>query len=175
MFAGNHELSIDAKSRLFLPAAVRTTLATKMHGPKLYLTPGRRKGTLSLFGNEYLEAYAAKYLAPLEFEEGQEDLLDMFYSMAELLELDKQGRVVLPQRTLEFAGIGRQVTLTGARDHLVIWKREHFEAFKRARWNDYPGSWRRTGARPAAGPKPEPDVSELSAPATRADAADEPT
>ena len=38
-------------------------------------------------------------------------------------ELDRQGRVTLPGRHLEFAGITRDVTIIGVQDHIEIWDR----------------------------------------------------
>jgi DNA-binding transcriptional regulator/RsmH inhibitor MraZ len=45
------------------------------------------------------------------------------------LDVDKQGRVVIPQRIMDQNELGRQVVLSGARDHLVLWNRGDFEAF----------------------------------------------
>ena len=58
--------------------------------------------------------------------------------MATLLDIDKQGRVVLPQRIMDYAGISRQVALTGSRDHLVLWNRKDFAEFLDQSWSRYP-------------------------------------
>jgi len=52
-----------------------------------------------------------------------------FFAGAVRAELDKQGRVVLPQGLLEEAGIAREVTVAGNYDHLEIWDR--------ATWRDH--------------------------------------
>ncbi len=44
-------------------------------------------------------------------------------------ELDGQGRVTLPARHLEYAGISKEVTVIGVADHVEIWDR--------AAWTDY--------------------------------------
>jgi DNA-binding transcriptional regulator/RsmH inhibitor MraZ len=46
--------------------------------------------------------------------------------------------VVLPKSTTDFVGIDRQVALTGARDHLVVWNRNDYTAFLREHWDRYP-------------------------------------
>ena len=41
---------------------------------------------------------------------------------------DKQGRVLLPDKILKRAGILKEVTLIGVRDHLELWNRADWEA-----------------------------------------------
>ncbi len=36
---------------------------------------------------------------------------------------DSQGRVTLPTRLLEFAGVSREATVIGVQDHIEIWER----------------------------------------------------
>jgi MraZ protein len=46
-----------------------------------------------------------------------------FFTGSPPLELDRQGRMVIPANLLERAGIGREVTVAGVYDHLEIWDR----------------------------------------------------
>ena len=46
-----------------------------------------------------------------------------FFTGATALELDKQGRMVIPARLLEEMHVGREVTVAGVYDHLEIWDR----------------------------------------------------
>ena len=41
--------------------------------------------------------------------------------------LDKQGRVLLPDKMLKRAGIGKDVTLAGVKDHMELWNRSEWE------------------------------------------------
>lgn len=129
LFTGTYELTIDNKNRLSIPASIRSGMDAEKDGTRFYLVPGSRRGTLSLFGDRYYERYSEQYHASLPPAQEKEDFEDLFYSVAALLDVDKQGRVVLPQRLLEFAGISGPVTLTGARDHLVLWGRKDHEDF----------------------------------------------
>jgi MraZ protein len=45
------------------------------------------------------------------------------FSGAPPVELDKAGRMVIPAKLLETAGIQREVTVAGVYDHLEIWDR----------------------------------------------------
>ncbi len=139
LYTGSYELTIDAKNRLSVPANIRSSMDPERDGTGFYLVPGNRRGTLCLFGDKYYERYSEQYHASLMPAQEKEDFEDLFYGVASLLEVDKQGRVVLPQRLLDFAGVSGQVTMSGARDHLVLWNRKDHEAFmeeNRQRYTD---------------------------------------
>jgi MraZ protein len=93
---------------------------------------------LSLYADRYFEQYAEQYHASLEPNDDRDKFEKVFYAMATLLDVDKQGRVVLPQWILDRVGVGRQVTLTGSRDHLVLWNRREYEEFMNTNWDRYP-------------------------------------
>ena len=46
-----------------------------------------------------------------------------FFAGASQGELDRQGRLVVPNALLEYARLGREVTVAGVHDHLEIWDR----------------------------------------------------
>jgi MraZ protein len=143
LFTGTYDLTIDSKNRLSIPASIRSGMDPERDGTGFYLVPGSRRGTLSLFADRYYERYSEQYHASLPPAQEKEDFEDLFYSVAALLEIDKQGRVVLPQRLLEFAAISGQVTMTGARDHLVMWNRKDHEEFLAQNAQRYPDLLRR--------------------------------
>jgi DNA-binding transcriptional regulator/RsmH inhibitor MraZ len=43
--------------------------------------------------------------------------------------MDKQGRLVLPQRMLDQARVGKRAMLSGFRDHMILWDRPAYETF----------------------------------------------
>ncbi|MBN1512628.1 MAG: hypothetical protein JXB13_11495 [Phycisphaerae bacterium] len=143
ILTGTYELTVDPKNRLSVPAQVRAGMDPERDGTRLYLVPGGRQGTLALYADRYFEHYAERYHSSLDATEEKDDFEQVFYAMATLVEIDKQGRIVLPQRILDYAGIGRKVTLSGRRDHLVIWNREDFAAFLEKNWGRYPDLLRR--------------------------------
>ena len=53
----------------------------------------------------------------------------LYYSQAEQVELDSQGRIRLPERLMAFVGIEQEVALLGVHDHVEIWER--------SRWNQF--------------------------------------
>ncbi len=51
------------------------------------------------------------------------------FAMAGKVELDRQGRVLLNDKSLRRAGLAEQVTLIGVRDHLELWDKEQWEKY----------------------------------------------
>ena len=138
LFTGTFELTVDPKNRLSIPASVRSGMDPEKDGTRFYLVPGTPKTTLSLYADRYFERYADECNASLDPNEEREKFEKIFYAMATPLDVDKQGRVVMPQWVLDRVGIGKQVTMTGARDHLVIWNRGEYASFMNENWDRYP-------------------------------------
>jgi len=117
MLLGEHEHALDDKNRLTLPARLRDQL-----GDRVVVTRG-------LDGCLYV--YAAVEWAKLAERVGALDPLSreartmqrFFFASAVDVELDKQGRIVIPANLLEAAHIGREVTVAGIYDHLEVWDR----------------------------------------------------
>lgn len=138
VFTGTYDLTIDPKNRLSIPAGVRAAMDPERDGTRFYVVPGSPKSTLSLYADRYFERYAEQYHAGLDPNDEREKFEQVFYSMATLVDIDKQGRVVLPQWILDRVDLGKQVTMTGSRDHLVLWKRAEYAAFMNQNWERYP-------------------------------------
>lgn len=131
VLSGTYELTIDGKNRLSIPASVRAALDSETQGTTFYIVPGTPITTLHLYPDRYFQSYSEQRHASLTPSAEQTQFEQVYYSMVTLLEPDNQGRVVLPKWLLDNVGIGKQVTVTGARDHLVIWNRAEHAIFMR--------------------------------------------
>jgi MraZ protein len=123
MLLGEHDHSLDDKNRLTLPAKLRDEL-----GDGVVVTVGI-DGCLSAYAAPEWEQLAGRIrgLDPLSRESRM--MQRHFFAQAVRADLDKQGRMVLPSRLLESAGISREVTVAGVYDHLEIWDR--------AKWREH--------------------------------------
>jgi len=135
LLAGRYDLIVDNKNRLSIPATVRAGMDPEQDGTAFYLVPGKHDGTLRLYADRYFQRYAEQCDRMLKPGPRKDEFELLFYAMASLMELDKQGRVILPQWLLDKAVIGRQVCLTGSRDHLVLWNREACKTYLDRNWN----------------------------------------
>jgi MraZ protein len=61
----------------------------------------------------------------------------VFFGNAERVDLDAQGRLVVPRRLREKIGLGRDVAVVGVSDRLEIWAREAWERYVAALEGSY--------------------------------------
>lgn len=135
IFTGEYERVIDAKNRLQIPAQVRGVMDSKRDGASFYLVPGSRPGTLSLYPEKLFEAMAEAVGSELVEDDDAAVFQQLYFSQACRLEVDVQGRVLLHDKVLARAGIGKEVFLTGARDHLDLWNQKDFEEFRESHYS----------------------------------------
>ena len=117
MLLGEHEHTLDDKNRLTLPAKLREEL-----GDEVVVTRGL-DGCLSVYSRTAFEALAARVGTLDPFSSEARTMQRFFFTAAPPVEVDKQGRVVIPANLLERARIGREVTIAGVFDHLEVWDR----------------------------------------------------
>jgi MraZ protein len=117
MLLGEYDHTLDDKNRLTLPAKLREQL-----GDEVVITRGL-DGCLSVYSRAAFDVLAARMgtLDPLSRE--TRTMQRYFFTGAPLVELDKQGRMVIPAKLLEEFSIGREVTVAGVLDHLEVWDR----------------------------------------------------
>lgn len=127
-FTGEHEQTIGAKRRLAVTSALREEHQAD-DGEQYYLVLGPDKH-LWLYPDEYYRRLAASMKRSL-LPSRQVAKMSMFFAMARLLKPDAQGRVVLPEKSLQRAGLDQveNVTLVGKGDHIEIWPTSAWEAF----------------------------------------------
>ena len=128
---GEYELSIDEKNRLLIPSEIRRSIDPERDGEAFFLTVGVNRVPW-LYPERYYEQLASR--DPGEMTPAEELLAydQMNFAMASRLEWDKQGRVLVPDKTLKRTALGREVTLIGVRDHLELWNRSDWEARREA-------------------------------------------
>jgi MraZ protein len=123
---GEYELSIDDKNRMLIPAEVRKALTAERDGDAFFMVVGVNRVPW-LYTERYYEHVVSQTPADMV---PAEDLLafdQMNFALASRLEWDKQGRVLIPEKTLKRTGLNRDVTLVGVRDHLELWNRPDWE------------------------------------------------
>lgn len=130
LFTGTYEHAIDAKQRLAIPSDIRDALDAERDGRGLYIVLSEGP-TLCIYTEQGFQQRAdeldASTLPPEEVLEYER----FFFSLARRVELDKQGRVRLPEQLLKMVTLKRDVVLIGVKDHLEIHDREAwYQQFK---------------------------------------------
>jgi len=126
VFRGNHTAKIDDKGRLKIHNAFRS-LIEGAHGAELFVT--------SLTGEE-VRIYPMPVWLALEEKLGRMPsthparlrFFDRVNYFGQMAEIDAQGRVVLPSRLRDTAGMDGEVDVLGQYDHLDVWNHERFVA-----------------------------------------------
>ena len=122
MFMGEYSHTIDAKGRLIIPSKFREQL-----GEEFVLTKGL-DGCLSNYPNDEWAAFEEKLRALPLTNKNARTFSRFFVAGATSCELDKQGRILVPATLREFAGLEKDVVLTGNINRIEIWSKE--------KWNE---------------------------------------
>lgn len=89
-------------------------------GPSVvYASPGAA-GCICLWPEATFEALSNSLDNSLLPDEDEMEFEQILFSQSKRLEIDKAGRIRLPESLLEFAGIKCQAVVIGVRDHLEI-------------------------------------------------------
>lgn len=127
MFGGVHELSIDSKGRLAIPAKFRELLL-RHYTPAVVVTLDSRSRLL-IYPEAEWEGVAGQLLA---LKTAGNPTLQRYQNLllhnADTLELDTAGRVLLPANLRRRVDFDKEVTLVGRANRLELWGREHWEA-----------------------------------------------
>lgn len=122
MFLGEYEHTVDAKGRMAMPAKFRGQLD---RGAVISKGMGR---CLSVYTMARWEEKSAA-LVEGKTDEELRDFERRIYPSASEVELDSQGRLVIPVNLRAYARLTNEVTVAGVRDHIEIWDR--------AGWREY--------------------------------------
>ncbi len=125
LLTGTYPRTLDDKKRLALPKRVRDLLRDPQ---TLFVTPGPDQ-SLWLYTQEGLERLAEKLdQAPATDAEARV-FRRLYFAQTEAVDVDRSGRVLIPDRLVQFAALQHEVVLIGIRDHLELWDA--------ARWQGY--------------------------------------
>lgn len=123
-FRGTFDHTLDAKNRLTVPAKFRNDLAKGV-----VLATGVERCMAIWIPEEY-EAYAAAALAGLNPLSPQARELKRFFSANAFdTEIDAAGRVAVPAKLIEYAGLSKEVVVTGAGECLEVWDRRAWATY----------------------------------------------
>ncbi len=126
MLLGEYTHSLDDKKRLTLPKAFLKAL-----GKNLVLTRGLDK-SLFLYPKKEWEKVLEK-INELSFTQKDARAFARFMlSGAAELEVDKSGRILIPDRLKEFAGLKSKVVIVGVSDRVEIWDEKAWKSYTKA-------------------------------------------
>lgn len=127
---GNYEAKLDETNRLMLPAAIRKCVAPEVLAEGLFVVPKDRGQRLWLYPKVFFQQIVASAVVPrhrLVPDEVTQDVARLFCGLPVHVDIDKQGRVSLPEREVQEARLEKDVVLVGMDDHIELWSRSAWE------------------------------------------------
>ena len=115
---GEYNHTIDAKGRVIVPSKFRETL-----GDEFVVTKGL-DGCLFVYDNNEWAAFEEKLKSLPITNKDARQFVRFFLAGAASVEVDKQGRILLPGSLREFAELIKDVVLIGVGSRIEIWSKE---------------------------------------------------
>lgn len=122
-FTGEYRHTLDAKGRLIVPSRIRDALK----GAEVNLTVWP-DGCISLWNGEYWAEFGQKLLEQEKKDPQKRAAIRKLFANSFTDEVDKQGRITVPAHLRDFAGIDKEVVISGTGDHVEIWDPARYEA-----------------------------------------------
>jgi MraZ protein len=121
---GQHRYQLDVKGRVALPAKFREPLADGA-----FLTLGE-DGCLYAFPRPEWDRRREELRAGGRAGQASRARARMFFGYAERVDLDVQGRMVIPQKLRAQVGMGKEVVVLGVDDWLEIWPSDQWDRYE---------------------------------------------
>ncbi len=126
LLTGTYFRTLDEKNRLVLPKRIREQLEE----PALvFMTPGQDK-CLEMYSQASLEQRSLKLDQAPATDAEVRLFRRLYFAQTETVEVDGNGRILIPERLLAFAGLKHEVALIGVRDHLELWDAERWKQYQ---------------------------------------------
>lgn len=132
MFRGINGINIDAKGRMAMPTRYRERLQLDSQN-SVVVTIDTEEKCLLMYPLPEWEEIEQKLAALPSFQPAARRIQRLLIGHATDIELDGQGRVLLPTKLREYAGLEKRVVLVGQGKKFELWDEEHWES-RRGLW-----------------------------------------
>ncbi|MEU1973377.1 division/cell wall cluster transcriptional repressor MraZ [Microbacterium sp. NPDC019599] len=131
MLLGTHTPKLDEKGRVILPSKFRDDL-----GGGVVVTRGQERCLYVFSTVEFERVYERIREAPLTNKQAR-DFQRMFLSGASAEKPDSQNRVTIPPHLRTYAGLERDLVVTGVGAHAEIWNADAWNAYAESNEDSY--------------------------------------
>ncbi|MHB1427052.1 MAG: hypothetical protein ACYC3I_28180 [Gemmataceae bacterium] len=133
---GTYQCSVDEKNQLTLPRAIRDQLNGS---DTVLLSPGPDK-CLWLTNQPHLERLGERLDQSQANEADVRVFKRLYFAQTEKLSVNGDGRVTIPERLGQFAGLHQEVVLVGIDDHFEVWDAARWRSYTRLKSGGHSGS-----------------------------------
>jgi MraZ protein len=125
MITGEFRCSLDEKGRLLIPARMRTEVL----GNVVILTRGV-ENCLWLFPPEEWKTFSENLVGSTSLLQAQSRLIQRrLIAPAQETEIDKAGRIVIPQTLREYADLRKECLILGLKKYIEVWSETAYQAY----------------------------------------------
>jgi MraZ protein len=132
MFRGENPVTLDTKGRLAMPSRYRERLNDEAGGA-LIATVSRSDRCLLIYPMPEWEETEKRLMELPSFDPANRRLQMLMVGHAADLEMDAQGRILIPPNLREYAGLDRDAVLIGQANRFELWDE--------AQWKDRRAQW----------------------------------
>lgn len=125
LLTGEYRNTLDEKGRIMFPVKLRSELPEA----SLILTRGIDR-CLWLFPPEQWKILSDKVMESASlFQSQSRSVLRRLIAPAQTVEIDKTGRISIPQSLREFAGLGKECIFLGINKYFELWDSEEYDKY----------------------------------------------
>ena len=123
MFIGEYQHTLDPKNRVIMPSKFREKL-----GDSFVMTKGL-DNCLFIYSSEEWSIVEDKLKSLPMTNKDARAFVRFFFAGACECELDKQGRILMPNNLKDYAKIDKELVIIGVSTRIEIWSREEWNKF----------------------------------------------
>lgn len=132
-FVDEYTRQLDERGRIILPAKVREKMSDTV-----YVTRSMSDRCLHLYTQEEWDKISEKITQlPTATDKNAAAFVRIFFGKATTAVVDKQGRVPIAKRLIDYAQLRKDVVLVGANTRLEIWDSEKWEDYQSSLSDDF--------------------------------------
>jgi MraZ protein len=124
-FSGKHYYTVDPKGRIIIPAAFREII-TSNYSTKLYVTNAPFDRCLYIYPLEEWSKLQEQVRSKPRYDEAIRFFMRRVIASAVEVEMDKQGRILIPAALREDASINADVAIVGQIERIELWNRDEW-------------------------------------------------
>ena len=126
LITGTYECKVDAKGRLMMPAAIKKQLASVLQDGFVLRRSVFQK-CLELYPMTEWGALMKKMNTLNKFKKKNNDFIRRFTAGAKIVEVDVNGRLLVPKDLTVFANISKNIVVASAINIIEIWDKDLYE------------------------------------------------
>jgi MraZ protein len=123
---GTYECKVDSKGRLMVPSALKKQLSPVLQDG-FVIKRAVFQDCLELYPMEQWNVLMAKMNKLNRFIKKNNDFIRKFTAGVKTVEVDSNGRLLIPRDLVDFAGIQKEIVVASAINIVEIWDKDKYE------------------------------------------------